>query len=574
MVTKVARNSLWIILAICTTALMSNLEIASAVPVTINAKGSARTISRRFPQAQISLDDFTETGLREQPTQLTSQQSITDLETLAQLDQSYQIDRIIEYRNQSDNSQAQVTSVSQLSDVQPTDWAFQALQGLVKRYGCIVGYCDGAFWGEHALARYEFATELNVCLNMVSEMIAQGLVNVAMDADLAIMRRLQAEFAAELATLRGRVDTLEAYTAELEVNQFSTTTKLYGEVIFSVAGVLDEDENLDTDNDGEADTDTDSQVTFASQVQLELITSFTGDDELTIQFEAGNIDDFASDPIGFSFSGDTENDLVLDQLFYAFPVGDRAQILIGASGTAVDDFVTSTVNPFDSPFDNDLDNDSDGSGSLSDFGLPRQYSLDPGDIGVGANIQLTDNLILDFGYSVEGNDPELGTGLFNGDYAAIGQLTFQERSLNAAITYVNSYSADGFITDGPEVANTYGAQINFRLLDSVEIGGGLAYINATQIGVQNVNAWSYQLTLAFPNLGKEGNLLGILAGVPLYSRDLLPVNDTGFLLEGFYQYRLTDNIVITPGIIYIADPFNNNDNEDSIIGAVRATFSF
>ena len=33
----------------------------------------------------------------------------------------------------------QVTSVSQLSDVQPTDWAFQALQSLVERYGCIAG---------------------------------------------------------------------------------------------------------------------------------------------------------------------------------------------------------------------------------------------------------------------------------------------------------------------------------------------------------------------------------------------------------------------------------------------------
>lgn len=37
---------------------------------------------------------------------------------------------------------AKVTSVSQLSDIQPTDWAFQALQSLVERYGCIAGYPD------------------------------------------------------------------------------------------------------------------------------------------------------------------------------------------------------------------------------------------------------------------------------------------------------------------------------------------------------------------------------------------------------------------------------------------------
>ncbi|MBP0001918.1 MAG: S-layer homology domain-containing protein, partial [Cyanobacteria bacterium SID2] len=41
----------------------------------------------------------------------------------------------------------QVTSVSQFSDVQPTDWAFQALQSLVERYGCIAGYPDGTYRG-------------------------------------------------------------------------------------------------------------------------------------------------------------------------------------------------------------------------------------------------------------------------------------------------------------------------------------------------------------------------------------------------------------------------------------------
>lgn len=52
---------------------------------------------------------------------------------------------------------AQVTSVSELSDVQPTDWAFQALQSLVERYGAIAGYPNGTFRGNRALTRYKFA---------------------------------------------------------------------------------------------------------------------------------------------------------------------------------------------------------------------------------------------------------------------------------------------------------------------------------------------------------------------------------------------------------------------------------
>lgn len=67
---------------------------------------------------------------------------------------------------------SQVTSVSQLSDVQPTDWAFQALQSLVERYGCIAGYPNGSFQGNRAMTRYEFAAGLNACLNRVNELIA------------------------------------------------------------------------------------------------------------------------------------------------------------------------------------------------------------------------------------------------------------------------------------------------------------------------------------------------------------------------------------------------------------------
>ena len=42
--------------------------------------------------------------------------------------------------NNQQEVMSQVTSVSQLSDVQPNDWAFQALQSLVERYGCAAGY--------------------------------------------------------------------------------------------------------------------------------------------------------------------------------------------------------------------------------------------------------------------------------------------------------------------------------------------------------------------------------------------------------------------------------------------------
>ncbi|MFM6192449.1 iron uptake porin, partial [Planktothrix sp.] len=114
------------------------------------------------------------------------------------------LDQINEYSEVSDALE-QVTSVSQLSDVQPTDWAFQALQSLVERYGCIAGYPDGTYKGNRAMTRYEFAAGLNACLERVNELIAASVANLVTREDLAVLQRLQEEFAAELATLRGRV---------------------------------------------------------------------------------------------------------------------------------------------------------------------------------------------------------------------------------------------------------------------------------------------------------------------------------------------------------------------------------
>lgn len=72
----------------------------------------------------------------------------------------------------------QVTSVSQFSDVQPTDWAFQALQSLVERYGCIAGYPNGTYRGNRAMTRYEFAAGLNACLDRVNELIATATSDI------------------------------------------------------------------------------------------------------------------------------------------------------------------------------------------------------------------------------------------------------------------------------------------------------------------------------------------------------------------------------------------------------------
>ncbi|PSB54206.1 hypothetical protein C7B79_35165, partial [Chroococcidiopsis cubana CCALA 043] len=175
------------------------------------------------------------------------------------------------------DSISQVTSVSQLSDVQPTDWVFQALQSLVERYGAIAGYPDSTFRGNRALTRYEFAAGLNAALDRVNELISSGSADLVNKEDLATLQRLQSEFATELTTLRGRIDNLEATTAQLEANQFSTTTRLQGEAIFLAADTFGDRAN----NTRADDTNDDTQTFFGYRARLSLQTSFTGKDQLT-----------------------------------------------------------------------------------------------------------------------------------------------------------------------------------------------------------------------------------------------------------------------------------------------------
>ncbi|NER85075.1 MAG: iron uptake porin [Leptolyngbya sp. SIO1D8] len=168
---------------------------------------------------------------------------------------------------------AQITSVDELTDVLPTDWAYTALQNLVNQYGCIEGYPNRTFRGGQPLTRYEFAAGLNACLDVIAAAIGLGVD----DTTLATIQRLQEEFAAELATLRGRVDALEAEVSELREQQFSTTTKLRGQV----------DANLVVPA---GDIDTDEETAFTARARLNFDASFTGEDRLRVRLQAGDDD--------------------------------------------------------------------------------------------------------------------------------------------------------------------------------------------------------------------------------------------------------------------------------------------
>lgn len=558
-------------------------SVEAAKPVEIAAETSNQVITEMPPVEALEAPIQTVEQPVEAPAQIAQA-----VEPTAEAPGTASLDQIMQYSGEGGSpSMSQVTSITQLSDVQPTDWAYQALQSLVERYGCIAGYPDGTYRGQRAMTRFEFAAGMNACLDRISELIAASTADLATKEDLATLQRLQEEFAAELAALRGRVDGLEARVSELEANQFSTTTKLTGATIFAAAAAFDEDDDEYRD-----------QAIAGYRVRLNFDTSFSGEDLLRARLQARDFSDFDGfgDNTSWQWGGDSDDVVVMDDLFYTFPLGP-AQIIIGANSIGDSDFVATTVSPFD----------SGESGSLTNgLGTPPQYNFIPGGTGIGAIIGFGDNFSLDFGYAAgDAGNPDEGAGLFNGDYGLIAQLSFLSDFVDAAFMYSNSYSQSGFGDDGgfnlgsyssafdsgePEVANIYGAQINFKIGDFVELGGGAMYMPVRVLDGPDqgdYRVWSYHGTLAFPDLLGDGNLLGIVAGVPpriAGSDSSLHGNfggvptatrqDAAFLAEVFYRFRVNDNISITPGLVWLNDPESDNDLKDSFVGAIRTTFTF
>ncbi|UBF28950.1 iron uptake porin [Kovacikia minuta CCNUW1] len=505
--------------------------------------------------------------------------------------------------------QEQVTSVSQLSDVKPTDWAFQALQSLVERYGCIVGYPDKTYRGNRALSRYEFAAGLNACMDRINELIAAGTADLVKKEDLLAVQKLQEEFAAELATLRGRVGALEARTATLEKQQFSTTTKLRGNVIFALVNAFGGDKaaasgaGVRPQAPGQfgvpnsrrglpAPGDIDDNAIFTDRVRLILTSSFTGRDQLIMRLQAGNtpslFDATGTASAKLAFSSPSGNAFSINQLEYRFPIGDRGTAFVEAFGFL--DLFVPTLHPLDGDYDT----------VLTGFALRSPIYFPSGVTGAGFNYNITDQINIGGGYLAgkpTANDPT--SGLFGGPYGALGQVTIKPFDKFAiALTYLHAYddgsgnappggffgSENSIYPFGPFPTSTdgFGVQAQYAFSPKFILSGWYYYAKAeAEAGFgkgadATIQAWA--VALAFPDLLKKGNLGGIVVGMPskTTANDIrgFEDRDTSIQLEAFYKYQVNDHIGITPGIIVITNPEHNSSNDTIFVGLIRTNFNF
>ncbi len=501
--------------------------------------------------------------------------------------------------NSYNNSLENITRVSELKDILPTDWAYKFLGSLVERYDCVVGYPNIINHSNHALSRWEFAARLNTCLNTLEKLFKKGDFSLS-QKDIKKLKRLTKKFEIELAYLGKTLNNLDPKLSYLEQHQFSTTTKLTGELITTFSGVWgNETADLKTPPGTPIP---DGQLAVNYRYRLFLDTSFNGEDLLRVRLQTANFK-FAragSNLTDYNFSANTNNQLTVNKLFYRFPVGKQAKVWIASTRLNLDD-ISDPLAPFTG---------SSTKGSISFFGAisPIYLLNDNSGVGIGGLYNFTDNLNLSAYYAAgRGNDASSGKGLFNGQFGVGTQLTyFPTPDKGIAIAYVHNYIPQGQVSDFSVLgftglANTdtpFGENAtssnniallgNWRITPGFSIEGWGMYTNAYANGGKHrgeqADIWNWKISLAFPDLFGEGNLGVITVGIPPYAASITNRNNVvdkissthknPWLLEAFYVLKISDsaNILITPGIFLATNPAN--DRDPLWVGTIRTSFRF
>lgn len=481
-----------------------------------------------------------------------------------------------------------VTSVSQLSDVQPTDWAFQALQSLIERYRVTASYPDHTYQGNRALTRYEIATVINAVLQRVNELVATGRETQVLRTDLLTLQRLQAEYVAELTILQSRINNLEAQTAELKTNQFSTTTKFSGLVVAAVTGGSFSGDRI-IDPTGREITDNQPNATVAYRTSLNFNTSFNGTDNLLVRLEvgsarasdnaAGYLEPYFGSVLDFSYRSAIDDQFLLTRLNYTFKPSQDFTITIGPTITAPDyvdlnsyanlgfnDFTTLalTNNYILLPVLNL------GAGAVIDWKIARQFTVravyvaadaanpNPDSQSSAAGVSPLVNLLYPKG------DGE--SGLFGDPYQSTVEL---EYAPSDSFTLRLQYSG-GNVFDGR--FDVFGANFELALSQQLAIFGRFGYGTYYNTTFGDLNPKYWMAGVAFRDLFVSGALAGIAAGQPFVEGAV--GSATQMNIEAFYNLPLSDNIRITPALQVITNPANQDSNGTIFTGTLRTSLSF
>ena len=475
----------------------------------------------------------------------------------------------LEDMNSYSNSSKSAGFTNNYLNVQPGDWAHQSIKDLVNSRGCNVNVTD------KSLTRFEAAAIVNSCLGNVAEVSN-------------IERSLIDEFSSEIALLRGRVDGIEARMNEFEAGSFSSTTTLDGKAVFvlgAVDGNLDLQEtstvNKAANSDGTGNVSASKvekqseAVSFAYVYQMNLNTSFTGDDNLYVRLKTSDgFENFTSKPGNYhNEAGSGGSVLTVDKIWYTFPLGEKMTATVGPK---IENYYMLAATP-----------------SVYKPKVLKAFRFG----GHGAAFGASTSTGLGLKWEADNGFASSITVNSKGAQGKNGFLTKQDEN---KVNVMAAYTADNY-----HVSATYTTQSNdwdawhyfatdnldgdndtdvtgwafrgwFRpdntgtALPSISVGYDTMSFEKQKNGY--TDASGYSIAFNWSDMFQADDTIGLAFGAPIAGTDntTKTTKDVDpFLWEAYYSFRPNDSIEITPGLFGGTNV--RDDNDDDLFGAVLTT---
>jgi len=440
------------------------------------------------------------------------------------------------------------------STVQPGDWAFQSIVELAEARGCNLSIPN------QAISRYEAAALLNACMSDVAEVTTTE-------------RKLIDEFSEELATIKGRVDGLEAQFNNYEAGGFSDTTTLDGKAIFTLAGA---EHSGTSTTSGAYDATKKEGLYTAYSYTMNLNTSFTGDDNLYVRLKAGNASGWAAttDEGGYLVSSKGSSDAVgVDKIWYSFPVGERNTVWIGPK---IENYYMHATTP------------SLYSPTLKQFTLGGNASA----YGASTNAGVGWAYNADNGFAISSNVVSKSNGAAGGwltnevahSWATQVGYTQPQYSISAIVNMkYNGWTDSYFSTSNGKNRSSNSADGNstnvglrawWRPADtgsatpSISVGYDTSDISGATAGNDSTDMWFVGLNWA--DIAQADDLIGLAFGQAQTNE-----NDTvdPFSWEAYYQYKVNDGMSVRTTVFGNTDR-NGTSGDDNTGVVLETTFAF
>jgi len=385
---------------------------------------------------------------------------------------------------------------------------------------------------------------------------------------------------------------LESNTSvDFDTDSFSSTTTLDGKAVF-VVGAVDGNLDLQETADGGTTTATVSGVanvvtskgkvekqsealSFGYVYQMNLNTSFTGDDNLYVRLKSSDgFENFTSKPGNYhNEAGSHASVLQVDKIWYTFPLGDKVTATVGPK---IENYYMLAASPsvYKPKVLKAFRFGGHGAafGASTSTGLGLKYEADN---GFASSITVNSKGAQGTkGFLTDQDTTKLNVmAAYTADnYHLSATYTSQTGNFNA----FHYYSTDNI--DGSDEHTGYALRAWFRpdetgtAVPSVSIGYDTMDLDLATAGYDNASG--YSIAFNWSDMFQADDTIGIAFGAPISGTDPDTSNSVKedvdpFLWEAYYSFRPNDSIEITPGIFGGTDV--RDDADDDIFGAVLTT---